>query len=270
MSDVRALLKAKRQETRISHPLASYSASGQLKCAVCSTPVKHPSAWEGHLGSKAHRTNVIRLKEEERRREEEEEAQRTASLKRKAEDDIPHAQEPDVLAKRSKSASAQPTPFPAGFFSDPNQAPAILSDDEDDEDQPPVNAPQSQPSQAQSVLDQEWLQFQQAVINAPDDRETYQRATVFADPEINKDATQGFPAGQEDQPEPEPEPDLEQQRWKREEDDRELIMDRLLDEERAQEEADMRVNVMKSRLEAMRKKRELAKTKTKSVAGAAA
>jgi len=36
-------------------------------------------------------------------------------------------------------------------------------------------------------------------------------------------------------------------------------MDRLLDEERAQEEADMKVTVMKNKLELLKKKRELAK-----------
>ena len=80
MSDVRALLKAKRQEARITHPLASYTSAGQLRCIACGTAVKHASAWEGHIGSKAHRTNAARLREE-RAREEERERE---SLKRKA------------------------------------------------------------------------------------------------------------------------------------------------------------------------------------------
>src|SRR6266567_2500949 len=62
MADVRALLKAKRQEARISHPYAAYNASGQLKCSVCGLVIKYGSAWEGHLGSKIHRTNVARMR----------------------------------------------------------------------------------------------------------------------------------------------------------------------------------------------------------------
>jgi zinc finger protein 830 len=38
--------------------------------------------------------------------------------------------------------------------------------------------------------------------------------------------------------------------------ERELIMDRLLEEERAQEDADMRVHLMKKKLESLKKRRE--------------
>ena len=65
MADVRALLKAKRQEARITHPYAAYSSSGQLRCAVCGTAVKQASMWAGHLGSKAHRVNVAAAKARE-------------------------------------------------------------------------------------------------------------------------------------------------------------------------------------------------------------
>ena len=76
MADVRALLKAKRQEARITHPLASYSAAGQLRCAACGTAVKHASAWEGHVGSKAHRTNAARLRQEQARAAQREQEER--------------------------------------------------------------------------------------------------------------------------------------------------------------------------------------------------
>ena len=88
MADVRALLKAKRQEARITHPLASYTSAGQLRCVACGTAVKHASAWEGHVGSKAHRTNAARLRQEQARQAAAEEAEREReqqeSLKRKA------------------------------------------------------------------------------------------------------------------------------------------------------------------------------------------
>ena len=66
-TDVRALLKAKREEVRITHPLAAYGAGGQLRCSACGTPVKPASAWEGHVGSKAHRLAVARMREAEAR-----------------------------------------------------------------------------------------------------------------------------------------------------------------------------------------------------------
>jgi zinc finger protein 830 len=59
----------------------------------------------------------------------------------------------------------------------------------------------------------------------------------------------------------------EELRQKREQDERELIMDRLLEEERAQEDADTRVLILKNRVETLRKKRQEAKankTKTKA------
>ena len=42
-----------------------------------------------------------------------------------------------------------------------------------------------------------------------------------------------------------------------------MIMDRLIEEEQAQEEADARVSVLKNKLEALKKKREAAKAAKK-------
>ena len=55
----------------------------------------------------------------------------------------------------------------------------------------------------------------------------------------------------------------EARRRRKEQDERELIMDRLLEEEQAQEEADARVSVLKNKLDALRKKREAAKAAKK-------
>ncbi|KAJ3009632.1 hypothetical protein NUW54_g2722 [Trametes sanguinea] len=87
MADARALLRAKRQEARIEHPLASYNAAGQLRCIACGIAIKQATAWEGHIGSKTHRTNAARLREERAREEQRlaEERERE-SLKRKAMD----------------------------------------------------------------------------------------------------------------------------------------------------------------------------------------
>ncbi|KAG1781417.1 hypothetical protein EV702DRAFT_587594 [Suillus placidus] len=273
MTDVRALLKAKRQEARITHSLASYTTTGQLRCSVCGTNIKHASAWEGHLGSKAHRTNVSRAKEEEKARERQQAAQEAKVAKRKADEDAPGGD----AAKRQKTEPATSTPrssaFPSDFFSDPSKAPPQppLSDDSDDEE---VNLSTVSPAKesgphavavTQPELDQEWIKFQQTVINAPDTHETYDRATVFAEPDLVSDVAEGFPPlqGEKDLAEVEAKLDPDEERRRKDQDEREMIMDRLLDEERAQEEADMKVSVMKSRLEALRIKREAARTKPK-------
>ena len=274
MADVRALLKAKRQEARIKHPLASYNHNGQVRCIACATIVKHASAWEGHLGSKVHRTNVAQLKEMEGIREAQKisgeygEEEQTTRGKRRAEE------EPDSMeTKRRRGEDSHlesSSGFPADFFSNPSHLPLPpASDDSEDEgdNSKPESKPASFPPVGSSVLDLEWEQFQRDVLNAPDHHDTYERATIFAEPELASETPEGFPSQQIDDI---PAVDLpnkinegEAARHK-EQDERELIMDRLLDEERAQEEADMKVSVMKSRLDALKKRRAARKAKTNS------
>ncbi|KDQ53122.1 hypothetical protein JAAARDRAFT_61435 [Jaapia argillacea MUCL 33604] len=314
MADARALLKAKRAEIRISHPLATYTASGQLKCIACATTVKQSTAWEGHLGSKGHRLNVVKMRkeqeerqrkeEEERLREEEEERQRTVAGKRKAEDSDEEGQgkrrrvnddgDQDMEDEEQAGDGGQPGGFPADFFSDPSRAPPPPSDDEEDEHAPTQPAPE---------VDAEWLLFQQSVLNAaePDPdiqkQDVYRGATVFAEPELVDDMTEGFPPSLQTQPSlassdtlalklasrprsalnptstaptsdqgtGEPEPlDPAAVRKQRELDDREEIMSRLMDEERAQEEADERVTMLKNRVNALKLLRQAKKGKGKT------
>ncbi|KZV77244.1 hypothetical protein PENSPDRAFT_679436 [Peniophora sp. CONT] len=279
MADARALLKAKRAETRISHPYASYTSSNQLRCTICSTSVKHASAWEGHLGSKAHRTNVMKAKEAERRKvQEEEEARRMQEKlgdKRRAgseEDEEGRGKRMRTDDEDEGEANGEGGGFPADFFSDPTRVVPEGGEDEDEDTEmadasAPVPAPAAAP-QPQSVLDDEWAAFQQTVLQPAQSSEnntqqdTFARATVFAEPQLVTDSTQsGFPA----EPEPEPELTEEQQankeRQRKEVEDRELIMDRLLEEERAQEEADERVSALKGRLEMLKRQRAAAKAK---------
>lgn len=260
------------------HPFATYNQSGALRCTVCSTVVKHASAWNGHIGSKSHRTNAARLKEEERAREEEK-----RHGKRKAEEDEGEdgTTVNELVKKRrvkegdeeSMSTSATPASgFPTDFFSDPSRSVVIDEADSDldvDKDNPP---PPKIPSQPESALDIEWAKFQEAVINAPvdtDTRETFERATIFAEPQLSTEIPEGFPSSvapeAESQREASPTPrDDETERRRRAEEEKELIMDRLLDEERAQEEADERVNMLKAKLDLLKKKRTAAKAaKTK-------
>src|SRR5215470_5798363 len=128
MSDVRTLLKAKRDEIRITHPLASYTNGGQLKCVACGTTVKHTSAWEGHLGSKAHRTNATRLKEEERFKEsqrvgEKGRGKRSAQTTGSDEESDIKKRKVDGELEASGTSTSLKSSFPDDFFSDPSKVP---------------------------------------------------------------------------------------------------------------------------------------------------
>ncbi|EJD06487.1 uncharacterized protein FOMMEDRAFT_131423 [Fomitiporia mediterranea MF3/22] len=296
MSDARTLLRAKRQESsaRISHPYASYTSTGTLRCLACSVPVKSAGMWEGHIGSKAHRVAVRTLKTKEEQEEKEREMKRNG--KRKAEDDgiemdVDTAEEnvngtvpTNNAKKRRTSVESEPTQppssktkgFPADFFSDPSQAPILSTADEDEDGgeepgtaQPNANAPSDKPK---SQIDLEWEQFQASLLNPSaaveeqedERRAAFERATVVAEPELVPSAP-GFPPAVTGETEPleekKEETDEEKQRRK-EQEDRELIMDRLIEEERVQEEADERVGLLRARVEALKKARE-AKRKAK-------
>ncbi|PIL29883.1 hypothetical protein GSI_08092 [Ganoderma sinense ZZ0214-1] len=291
MSDARALLRAKRQEVRINHPLATYTSSGQLRCIACEANVKHASSWEGHIGSKAHRTSAARLREERAKAAQREEEE-LESLKRKAmeideaeEDEVDedvHMSGSDTKKRRIESEEpSTPIPtstqagrakraaLPANFFSDPSMAPPPREDEDEDDEQgetgQTATVAQGVAAGPTDGLDLEWQQFQQSVINAPDYQETYDRATVMAEPVLAAEVPQGFPsAGQDGNVAEEPEElDEEAQRRKKEQEERELIMDRLMEEEQAQEEADARVSVMRNKFEALKKKREAARAAKK-------
>ncbi|KAF8704605.1 hypothetical protein RHS03_06002, partial [Rhizoctonia solani] len=252
MSDARSLLrraKAAESEKRINHPLALYNASGQLRCAACGTTIK-PHAWEGHVISKAHRTQAARLRAEEEKEQ---------ARKRKAEENV--EMEEAEEGKRPRTAEPEPAPpqpestggLPADFFSDPSRAPVLGGDDDDDQDM------SSDPIARNSTIDDEFAAFSKAVLQPalkPGAMELYESATVSAEPELVNNIPDGFPAGVTGEAEGENqqvvEETEEEKRRRLQEEERELIMDRLRDEEMAQEEADERVVRLKARLEAVK------------------
>lgn len=65
MADARSLLRAERASRRITHPNASYSSAGALRCNVCNVPVKAgtEAAWKAHLHSTAHTARLSRQDE---------------------------------------------------------------------------------------------------------------------------------------------------------------------------------------------------------------
>ncbi|KAG8804044.1 hypothetical protein FRC17_006052 [Serendipita sp. 399] len=291
--DVRALLKAKAQERskRITHPLAAYNASGQLRCTLCALIVKdNEVAWSGHLGSKGHRANVGRQKElaeQENERKRLEKGKRKALVDEEDEDDDEMETENVRLgspnSKRQKTEEEQrpAAAFGSDFFSDPNRK--LPTKEEDEED-----VPQAKPasSSVPSQIDFEWAQFERDVLasnkNQQDElnrREIYERATIAA--EETTSTAHGFPEHLQPSAEaggaasgrrigavidgevitelPPEDETPEQARERKEREERELIMDRIMDEERAQEDADEKLRGLKARLALVKQKRAEAK-----------
>jgi zinc finger protein 830 len=332
MADVRALLKAKRQEVRITHPYAAYGANGALRCTACGAAIKFASAWEGHLGSKAHRVAVaanLRAKEEvsasasasaSKRKAEEgededgegEEEQVGKKRQRTVERDIApviDGSSPDAPRRTGTGAGtgtgASHSAFPTDFFSDPARAPPRTStggqddndDDEMDHDQDAkAKKAAAAPPPPNSQFDMEWDAFerdmQQQRSSQPsggnesgeaaeeaDPQEMYARATIAAEPELvsrfeglpfDGDATAqegtAGAGGTEEEGGGRKVSKEELERRRKERDERELIIDRLVEEERAQEDAYGRVALLKNRIQMLKQKRELAKTKGKKAA----
>ncbi|EJU04676.1 hypothetical protein DACRYDRAFT_104552 [Dacryopinax primogenitus] len=286
MTDVRSLLRSHQQSTtRITHPLASYNAAGALRCLACGTPVQ-PRAWEGHVVSKSHRKRAATLKAEEgrkgKRKHEEEEEVREDKRPRL----MPEEEAEDVEMKDAQ-ASPPTAAFPAGFFSDPSRAPPPRDHTPDGEPPPPPSTASLPdiplPAAAPSALDAEFDLFLQDVLAPsappPPEEQMFARATVFAEPELaTPERPEGFPpsaavASHPAEPIPaeraRPRTDVQtasgeapraeetesEKRERKEREERELIMDRLKEEERAQEEADGRVERLRAKLEGMRKLR---------------
>ncbi|KAF8807094.1 hypothetical protein BYT27DRAFT_7257080 [Phlegmacium glaucopus] len=260
MADVRALLKAKRQEARIAHPLATYAPSGQLKCVLCGTLIKHASAWEGHLGSKLHRTNVTRSKEE-KTWEKIERREQSLPGKRKAETNESDSQA-DKKRRINDTEGRSTLEIPHDFFSDPSQVLVVseFQSDESDDDANVSNPAETTTSESQSlqasstsVLDLEYDLFQRGFLEGVDRSQAYDQATIVAEPVLASTQVPGFPTTTPVLAQVEDDKDT------RDHEERELIMDRLLEEERAQEDADMRVYLMKNKLEGLKKRREAMK-----------
>jgi zinc finger protein 830 len=240
--------------------------------------IKNAAAWSGHVGSKAHRTNVAQSKAKEA------EANQNVAVKRKAPDPDPTAPEVELATGDSANKKQRrPTEFPNDFFSDPSRAIPISNEDEHDEvNSPPPSPPER--STETSAIDLEWEEFQRTVINAPQPivveqkaqdeeirRETWDRATVFAEAELVSEIPEGFPDHLADQsvatvPQTEHKEELpvHELAEKKAQEERELIMDRLMAEEQAQEDADNRVVALKARLEGIRKRKEAVRLKKRN------
>lgn len=170
--------------------------------------------------------------------------------------------------------------FPANFFSDPSRAPPQDDEDADemDQDQETTAAPKSQ-------FDMEWEAFERDLQQRPvggadseagvvvdDARVVHARATIAAEPELMSNFV-GLPSGAQEEGGGGGEGEREgrkavamseeEERKRKEMDERELIMDRFVEEERAQEDAYNRVALLRNKVQMLKQKRELAKAKGK-------
>jgi zinc finger protein 830 len=161
--------------------------------------------------------------------------------------------------RRVEETAIRNQSFPQDFFSDPTQAPIPLSEGESDEEVEDGAPTQHLPPSTE--VDLEYQRFQLELLKNADPSETYDRATVVAEPVLASTDIPGFPTNADEAASTQVRE--EQTRSKREQEDRELIMDRLLEEERAQEDADMRVQLLKTKLEGLRKKREATRSTIK-------
>ena len=319
MADVRALLKAKRQEARINHPHAAYGANGALRCTACGVAVKFASAWEGHLGSKSHRVAVANLKAKA-----EQSARATTTLsKRKAEEEQDGDDDDDddemrmevvgsgrkeVVVEQLRSGKRQRTEerevegqaqaqalasraFPTDFFSDPSRAPP-RDEDEREEDEEMMDQDQETTTRTtapKSQFDMEWDAFEREMQQPPPPRPVvlegadaagaeatvvdplvvHARATIAAEPELVSGLV-GLPAGTQGAADEAADEATgrkavamseEEGRKRKEMDERELIMDRFVEEERAQEDAYGRVALLRNKVQMLKQKRQLAKAK---------
>lgn len=175
----------------------------------------------------------------------------------------------------------QPNGLPSDFFSDPNRTlPDTVEDYEDEEGEGPA-----QPPRTSATIDSEFEAFERALGQtrppASALQDLYSRATVMAEPElVDIEALQadGFPpevpadganassdtkngvANDATVASDEPEEETEAQKARRKElEEKELILDRIVDEERAQEEAEEKVTALRTRFLAIKKQREAKK-----------
>ncbi|XP_001948404.3 zinc finger protein 830 [Acyrthosiphon pisum] len=110
-------LQTQRVKKKIESPLAKYSLSGQLSCAVCKLNIKDDSSWSVHISSKVHKDNISKRKPESSRMTERL-AVTTESLKRtlpKQESFVP----PKKLKGILKNYKAPPEKVPSDFFESP-------------------------------------------------------------------------------------------------------------------------------------------------------
>ncbi|WOO82164.1 Zinc finger protein [Vanrija pseudolonga] len=261
--DAKSLLRARKATARVEHPHASYTAAGQLRCAICAVPVNQ---WDAHLLTKQHRQSAAREKAQ---------AEKAAKAKRRSEAEREEGAKRAKVEQEGDSDDDDAGPsLPAGFFSAGNKpsvgeeedaagptpppAPAapkptgdaelddFLASLNDDDDDAPAPAQPAAPAAAAAPARRKGLAYKKTE-EAPGVASYAAAPVLLANGAANEDAAE---------PEPEePEESEAEKRARLEREEREEIVARLEDEQRAQEDADSRVVALKARMEALKKRR---------------
>ncbi|KAF7966131.1 hypothetical protein HWV62_39946 [Athelia sp. TMB] len=218
---------------------------------------------DGHLGSNGHRATALYGQDKRNKQKKHSECRRRrpreiGRLMRRARamgsvNGVNGEEDVDVDAHAESGGQ-----FFKDFFSDPSQGPIQSTMDDSDNEAEPA-APAIPVTQATDILDLEWQKSPQAIVlNPHDERDKYHRATVLAEPEHPKLRKASHLRLKQQMPR-----DTEREELadpQKEEDERGLTMDPLMDKERAQEDADMRVSsAVKAQIRGLEKKREAAK-----------
>ncbi|WRT69823.1 uncharacterized protein IL334_006814 [Kwoniella shivajii] len=287
--DAKSLLRAKKAEARITHPYATYTAAGVMRCSICAVPVKQ---WDAHLLTKQHRTSVAREKSGKEREKEKENsllAQKHKQSKRSAPTPLPESSFPESSSSSSKRArvsrpdeeeNGEPSGLPAGFFSNKRQSrsPSVSVSPDGEAEAGPSSTSLYQDN-AKPTGDSELDDFLSSLNE--DDPTSTATSIPTASTQASTSANQGnrrktykevipgqatyeaapikiTPVDQtQDQiVEEEPEESEQEKKERLEKEEREEIVKRLEDEERAQEDADSRVASLKARMEMLKKRRE--------------
>ncbi|EKC99356.1 hypothetical protein A1Q2_06293 [Trichosporon asahii var. asahii CBS 8904] len=268
--DAKALLRAQKAAAKVQHPYASYNASGQLRCIVCAVPAdRKVKQWDAHLLTKQHRQSVQRERAEEAKR-----AAAAAKRKQAAEPEPETAKRQRVTEPEPEEEEDDRPSLPPGFFSSGN-GPSVAEDDEQESSAPPPKEEKKGDAELDAFL---------ASLNDVDDapaptaaeqgetaktKATKKRRVGYKESEEDGVASisaapvliQRNEAGEEKEPTPEPEETEQERRERLAREEKEEIIARLEEEQRAQEDADNRVLALKARMEALKKKREAKKAK---------
>ncbi|GAA5993892.1 hypothetical protein JCM5350_000111 [Sporobolomyces pararoseus] len=247
MASLKSLMKAKKESSRISHPHAKYSSSGQLSCSLCGSQLKSEAIWGSHLVSKQHRVNVQKVERQQQQLAEQKAAAQAVSSstgKRKSRSPSPSS---PSSSKRPRSGDSPPSNLPSDFYTSQEPVPSTstavpvqpaLEEEEDpsiDEFLSTLSAEPSTTTGANSAS---------ATISAAPVKFEFGAPKIRAEGEENEE-------GEGDEEEEQGE--TEEERKEREErEEREEMMARLEEEEREQREADEKVTALKRRLELMR------------------
>ena len=161
MADVRALLRNERASRRVTHPNATYSATGQLSCSLCYLLIKTEAMWDSHVRSAGH-VNALKQAQKaaaepsnrKRKATEEQTHSRKKSRNDGSPEDVPEIEDTDAGVAGPKEDVAN----------EPQQQ-ELEADTEATVAMPPPPKPA-----AQADIDEaEWAAFERDVATPPPD-----------------------------------------------------------------------------------------------------